>query len=52
LLQQLDELTRPQAAAAALRTLRVRLGAFQQDYPNFVEGLPVCSALTATTQTG
>jgi pimeloyl-ACP methyl ester carboxylesterase len=37
-LQQLDELTRPQAAAAALRTLRVRLGAYQQDYPNVVEG--------------
>jgi pimeloyl-ACP methyl ester carboxylesterase len=40
LLQRLDELTRPQAVAAALRTLRVRLGAYQQDYPNVVEGFP------------
>jgi pimeloyl-ACP methyl ester carboxylesterase len=38
----LDELTRPQAAAADLQALRARLGArFQQeDYPNFVEGFP------------
>jgi pimeloyl-ACP methyl ester carboxylesterase len=40
LLQQLDALTRPQAVAAALRTLRLQLGAYQQDYPNFVEGFP------------
>lgn len=39
-LQQLDQLTRPQAAAAALQTLRVRLGAYHEDYPNFVEGAP------------
>jgi pimeloyl-ACP methyl ester carboxylesterase len=42
ILQALDELTRPQAAAADLQALRARLGAgFQQeDYPNFVEGFP------------
>jgi pimeloyl-ACP methyl ester carboxylesterase len=42
ILQQLDELTSPDAAAADLRALRARLGAgFQQeDYPNFVEGFP------------
>jgi pimeloyl-ACP methyl ester carboxylesterase len=42
ILQQLDELTSPSAAAADLRALRARLGgAFQQeDYPNFVEGFP------------
>jgi pimeloyl-ACP methyl ester carboxylesterase len=40
-LQQLWDLTQPQAAAATLRTLRARLGGFQQeDYPNFVEGFP------------
>ena len=41
-LQALDEQTRPAAAAASLRALRARLGAaFQQeDYPNFVEGVP------------
>jgi pimeloyl-ACP methyl ester carboxylesterase len=41
-LQALDEQTRPAAAAAALRSLRARLGAtFQQEeYPNFVEGFP------------
>jgi pimeloyl-ACP methyl ester carboxylesterase len=41
ILQQLDELTSPEAAAANLKALRARLGAFQQeDYPNFVEGFP------------
>jgi pimeloyl-ACP methyl ester carboxylesterase len=40
-LQQLDELTRPQAAAAALRLVRRALGAHQQqDYENFVESFP------------
>jgi pimeloyl-ACP methyl ester carboxylesterase len=40
-LQQLWELAQPEAAAATLRGLRARLGAFQQeDYPNFVEGGP------------
>jgi pimeloyl-ACP methyl ester carboxylesterase len=39
-LQQLDELTRPQAAAASLRSLRRMLGAYQGDYENFVEGGP------------
>jgi pimeloyl-ACP methyl ester carboxylesterase len=41
-LQQLDELTSPETAAASLKALRARLGAgFQQeDYPNFVEGFP------------
>ncbi|HEX6678662.1 MAG TPA: alpha/beta hydrolase [Actinomycetes bacterium] len=39
-LQQLDELTRPQAAAASLRSLRRELGAYQADYENFVEGGP------------
>jgi pimeloyl-ACP methyl ester carboxylesterase len=46
LLQQLDTLTRPAAALTAARSLRVHLGAFQQeDYPNFVEGFPgvVCT---------
>ena len=44
-LQELDTMTRPQAAAAALQTLRARLGAQQEDYPNFVEGQPgvLCS---------
>ena len=42
ILQQLDELTSPSAAAASLQAVRARLGArFQQeDYPNFVEGFP------------
>jgi pimeloyl-ACP methyl ester carboxylesterase len=42
ILQALDELTRPQAAAADLKALRARLGARlqQEDYPNFVEGFP------------
>jgi hypothetical protein len=42
ILQQLDELTSPAAAAAGLRAVRARLGAaFQQEpYPNFVEGFP------------
>jgi pimeloyl-ACP methyl ester carboxylesterase len=42
ILQQLDELSSPAAAAAGLRAVRARLGAtFQQeDYPNFVEGFP------------
>jgi pimeloyl-ACP methyl ester carboxylesterase len=41
-LQELWELSSPQAAAASLQTLRARLGGgFQQeDYPNFVEGFP------------
>ena len=40
-LQQLWDLAQPEAAAATLRTLRARLGGFQQeDYPNFVEGFP------------
>jgi pimeloyl-ACP methyl ester carboxylesterase len=40
-LQQLWDLAQPDAAAATLRTLRARLGGFQQeDYPNFVEGFP------------
>jgi pimeloyl-ACP methyl ester carboxylesterase len=41
-LQQLDELTSPAAAAADLRALRARLGGAlqQEDYPNFVEGFP------------
>jgi pimeloyl-ACP methyl ester carboxylesterase len=40
-LQQLWDLAQPQAAAATLRTLRARLGGFQQEeYPNFVEGFP------------
>jgi pimeloyl-ACP methyl ester carboxylesterase len=42
ILQQLDELTSPTAAAADLQALQARLGVkFQQeDYPNFVEGFP------------
>jgi pimeloyl-ACP methyl ester carboxylesterase len=42
ILQQLWELTDPEATAANLKALRARLGAaFQQeDYPNFVEGFP------------
>jgi pimeloyl-ACP methyl ester carboxylesterase len=46
LLQQLDILSRPQAAVVAARSLRARLGAFQQeDYENVVEGFPgvVCT---------
>jgi pimeloyl-ACP methyl ester carboxylesterase len=46
LLQQLDTLTRPQAAAAARQALDARLGTSQQqDYPNEVEGRPgvMCS---------
>ena len=41
-LQQLWELTSPEAAAASLQAVRARLGAaFQQeDYPNFIEGFP------------
>jgi pimeloyl-ACP methyl ester carboxylesterase len=39
-LQQLDELTRPRAAAATLRSLRRALGAYQADYENVVEGGP------------
>jgi pimeloyl-ACP methyl ester carboxylesterase len=41
-LQQLDELTGPETAAANMAALRARLGgAFQQeDYPNFIEGFP------------
>jgi len=41
-LQQLDELTSPETAAADLKALRARLaGSFQrEDYPNFVEGFP------------
>jgi pimeloyl-ACP methyl ester carboxylesterase len=41
-LQQLWELSSPQAAAASLQALRARLGGgFQQEpYPNFVEGGP------------
>jgi hypothetical protein len=40
-LQQLDELTRPRAAAAALARVRRGLGAYQQDdYENVVEGFP------------
>jgi pimeloyl-ACP methyl ester carboxylesterase len=40
ILQQLDELTSPDAAAAGLQALRARFGgAFQQEpYPNFIEG--------------
>ena len=41
LLQQLDTLASPQAAVAAARGLRARLGVFQQeDYDNLVEGFP------------
>jgi pimeloyl-ACP methyl ester carboxylesterase len=42
ILQQLDELTSPTAAAADLQALQARLGVkFQQEeYPNFVEGFP------------
>ena len=41
ILQDLWELTSPQAAAAGLRALRARLGILQQeDYPNFIEGSP------------
>jgi pimeloyl-ACP methyl ester carboxylesterase len=40
-LQELDELTSPEAAAASLKALRARRGPLQQeDYPNFVEGFP------------
>jgi pimeloyl-ACP methyl ester carboxylesterase len=41
-LQQLWDLTSPEAAAASLQALRARLGAGlqQEDYPNFVEGFP------------
>jgi pimeloyl-ACP methyl ester carboxylesterase len=40
-LQQLWELSSPEAAAASLQALRARRGALQQeDYPNFVEGFP------------
>jgi pimeloyl-ACP methyl ester carboxylesterase len=45
-LQQLDTLTSPQAAATAVRALRARLRLQQQeDYPNVVEGQPgvMCS---------
>jgi pimeloyl-ACP methyl ester carboxylesterase len=44
-LEQLDQLTRPQAAAAALSTLRQRLRYQEEPYDNFVEGFPgvVCS---------
>jgi pimeloyl-ACP methyl ester carboxylesterase len=43
-LQQLDTLTSPQAAATAVQALRARLR-LQEDYPNFVEGFPgvMCS---------
>ena len=53
LLQQLDTLTRPQAAAAARQALFARLGTSQQqDYPNLVEGRPgVSCARRPTTQT-
>jgi pimeloyl-ACP methyl ester carboxylesterase len=42
ILQQLWELTSPEATAASLQALQARLaGSFQQeDYPNFVEGFP------------
>jgi pimeloyl-ACP methyl ester carboxylesterase len=42
ILQQLWELTDPEAAAASLRALRARFGlGFQQEpYPNFIEGGP------------
>jgi pimeloyl-ACP methyl ester carboxylesterase len=42
ILQQLWELTDPEAAAASLRSLRARFGrGFQQEpYPNFIEGGP------------
>jgi pimeloyl-ACP methyl ester carboxylesterase len=41
-LQQLWELTSPEAAAASLQAVKARLGvAFQQeDYPNLIEGFP------------
>jgi len=40
-LQELWDLTSPQAAAAGLQALRARLGGLQQeDYPNFIEGFP------------
>ena len=39
LLQQLDTLTAPRAAAAALQVLHTRLGASRQEnYPNLLEG--------------
>jgi pimeloyl-ACP methyl ester carboxylesterase len=46
LLQQLDTLSQPATALAAARSLRVHLGAYQQeDYDNVVEGFPavVCT---------
>ena len=44
-LQELDLLTRPQAAAVALRAIASRLGLQQEDYPNILEGFPgvMCS---------
>jgi pimeloyl-ACP methyl ester carboxylesterase len=38
LLQELDLLTRPQAAAIALRAIASRLGLQQEEYPNILEG--------------
>jgi pimeloyl-ACP methyl ester carboxylesterase len=42
ILQQLWELTSPEATVAGLQALQARLGAGlqQEDYPNFVEGFP------------
>jgi pimeloyl-ACP methyl ester carboxylesterase len=44
-LQELDLLTSPPAAAATLQALHARLGASQEDYRNLVEGRPgvMCS---------
>lgn len=40
LLQDLDTLANAPATTASLHALRVRLGAAQEPYPNFVEGFP------------
>jgi pimeloyl-ACP methyl ester carboxylesterase len=39
-LQELDAFTGARSAAAALRSLRTRLGAYQADYENVIEGGP------------
>jgi hypothetical protein len=54
-LQELWELTSPQAAAASLSALRARLGGLQQeDYPNFIEGFPgvACSETRNPSKVG
>ena len=56
ILQQLWELTSPEATAASMQALQARLaGSFQQeDYPNFVEGFPgvACSETHNPTNVG